>query len=39
MVNLPSTEHRDPPPDWLRDTVDVVIVAAVLLAMTLAALR
>ena len=41
MVNLPTTQHRDPPPDWpdwLRDTVDVVIVAAVLLAMTLAAL-
>jgi hypothetical protein len=31
-------QPRHSPPDWLRDTVDVIVVAAALLAMTLAAL-
>jgi len=38
MLDLPTTEQRDSPPDWLRDMVDAIILAAVLLAMTLAAL-
>jgi hypothetical protein len=38
MLNPPTTQPRHSPPDWLRDTVDVIVVAVVLLAMTLAAL-
>ena len=38
MHNLPTTQQRDSPPDWIRDSVDVVIVAAAVLAMALAAL-
>ena len=38
MRNLPTTQLRNSPPGWLRDTIDVAILAAVLLAMTLAAL-
>jgi hypothetical protein len=38
MRNLRTTQQRDSPPGWLRDSVDVMILAAVLLAMTLAAL-
>jgi len=38
MRNLPTTQQTDSPPDWLRDSVDVMIVAAAVLAMTLAAL-
>jgi hypothetical protein len=38
MRNLPTTQQPDSPPQWLRDTVDITILAALLLAMTLAAL-
>ena len=33
---MPTMQQRDSPPQWLRDTVDITILAAVLLAMTLA---
>jgi hypothetical protein len=38
MRSVPTTRRRASPPEWMRDTVDVVVLAAVLLAMTLAAL-
>jgi hypothetical protein len=37
MHNLQTTRSPGSPPEWLRDTVDVMILAAALLAMTLAA--
>jgi len=38
MLKLPTVQQRDPQPDWRRDLVDIIVVAAVLLAMTLVAL-
>lgn len=38
MQRLQTTESPGSPPEWLRDTVDVMILAVVLLALTLAAL-
>ena len=38
MQNLPTTQQRNSPPEWLRDSVDVAILAAAVLAMALAAL-
>jgi hypothetical protein len=38
MLKIPTMQRRDPQPDWRRDVVDLIGVAAVLMAMTLVAL-
>ena len=38
MQNLQTTHLRDSPPEWRRDVLDVVILAVLLLALSLAAL-
>jgi hypothetical protein len=38
MEDLQTTHPQDPPSDWLSDAVDILILAAVLLAISFAAL-
>jgi hypothetical protein len=38
MRNPQTTHQQESPPDWLTDAVDIAILAAVLLAISLAAL-
>jgi len=38
MPNLTTTSLRDSPPGWLRDAVDVLVLAALLAAVALGAL-
>jgi hypothetical protein len=38
MQNLHSTHVRDSPPEWLRDVLDVVILAVALVGLSVALL-